>query len=553
MATSVIMTAPDLREYTPAREWKRYALPVMVVAGLLLVQMVYFTGVISSDDMSYLAPAIDARDGQVFTPESIHAYDCHCFARFVYWKMVQGAVTLFPEHPWAMALPSILAAFASSLIVFSIAGRFFNRQTALLAMTMYGVVPVVVCSASVAVPDLVAGAFAWSGVYLVAGAVFSGERCTRSVIYRCAFGGLVIAAGYNAKEIVALFIPAMMLAILAARFRSARARWAVLSLGIGAACWLIIEAVVLWSWTGDWLFHAHAVKISQRGYELPPIYPTVGGYLMYLTDYLRWLCDPRQDFGFVGPMMVAGCVWACWKRTAFTGLLLAVVVMPLIYLTVGTTELADYRPIVHQQRYLVPLIPGMSILAAGMIMSLWRVRSRAARSLLMAMAVVMLLTTLILPNRHAGKWYHAATFNAAYQLFSQRNGSVLNEGGATLLAGHFTASRLDLLRHWIEIPDVQRLQPPFPANAEAWIEQYPGRIVCVSANDRTSPSKAKHGDLTLFGPAMDSLAGFPRVAVSAPPRDRLSRLGALILRQPVSIDPAFRVELIRIPEGPSAE
>jgi hypothetical protein len=104
------------------------------------------------------------------------------------------------------------------------------------------------------------------------------------------------------------------------------------------------------------------------------------------------------------------------------------------------------------------------------------------------------------------------------------------------------------LTHWLDMPDVERLAAPLPSSPAGWVERFPGRLVCLTAIDRTRPSKAKHAGLTLFGPAIQSLSRFPRLAEVSPPRDRLSRLGAVILNEAVPVDAALRVELIRIPD-----
>ncbi len=547
MSTTMILSdsRPHAEPVTTTRPtWLGWA---GVLVGLFLLQWIYFTGVISSDDMGYLAPAVDSRDGHVMTPETIKAYDCHFFARFVHWKLVQAAVTILPHQPWALALPSLIATLLTSLIVYQFASRFFSRRVGFVAMVLFGITPVVVNSASVAVPDPLAGLLAWVGVFLAATAFFDANVTVRAAVLRCVLAGAVIAAGYNAKEIVSLLIPAMILGVIILRQRDRRRWWGVLGLCIGAGIGLAIEALVLWRWTGDWLFHAHGVMRSHRGYEAPPIYPSLGGHLQYFSDYVRWMVHPMKDFGFVGPILLIGCAWAIWKRTPLTVFLLIVTSIPFAYLTVGTTDILNYQPIVHQPRYLVPLLPGMTILAGAMLVRIWEGCGPRMRQAMLLATVPMILVTLTIPNRLAGRWYYAASFTAAHDLFANTDSNLLDD--APILTSHFSANRFEPLGNWLDLPGFERLTPPFPATPEEWVSRYPGRIVGVTIIDRRPPSKGRHEKLTLYGPAADSLASFERIAEANPPRDRLSQLSAAILGHAVPVDSTRRVELVRIPDA----
>lgn len=569
--TTIAVTHLGLRG--DARSWRAAWFPGAAVVVVVGLQVVFFTGVIASDDMGYLEPAIHAAGGEAFTPEIVARMDCHCFARFTFWKLMQWSVMLIPGQPWAIALPSLLAAWMSLGAAGVFTHRYIGRQWVPVTLLLCGMIPVFVASASVAVPDMLAGALAWTGVLIAAGALIS--RNARYALVRCAAGGMLIAAAYNAKEIAAFMVPGVvlfvLLRILSDSLRSGRpatgpsrleagstgdpesaprrgwngwmwGRGAALLAGVGVG--LGMEMLVLWRWTGNPLFHFDAVVISQRAYTPPPIYPSPGGYLMYWTDYLRWLATPWSDFGLVGPILLGGILFACLKRSAVTGLVLCAVVVPLVYLSVGSTEFQDYRPIVHQPRYLIPLVPGMAILGTAMIGHLWSVRWMPRRAAV-ALGILLVLGSLVLPNRHAGRWYHADTFAAGYELFQAWAG--VPRAGGEVLVSRLSHNRLHGIAYWVDGVRFGVLDAPFPTTPEAWIEQYGGSRVAVTLADRTPPAKSKHATFTLFGPPIQALGAFEVVGRSEPPRDRLALLVARISGRAAPTDPGLAVEVREIP------
>jgi len=524
------------------RPGSRTACIAAIIAFIVALQLIYFTGVISSDDMGYFAPAWYAYQGGVMTPETVSQFDYHAFARFVYWKTVQVAVMFLPSQPWAIALPSLLAAAVTLIVLVMFARRHLDFAGAVLALLFYGLIPICVCNASIAVPDLVGGALAWLGVYLVAEALIV-EKANRPA-WRCLAGGILIAAGYTAKETVAIMIPGLMLFVLLNRTRSFWAWKRTAVLGMGAGIWLAFEALLMWYWTSDPLFHIHAVVLSQRGYTLPAIDPSWSGLIANWTDYFRWLLDPRGDYGPVGPILLLSIGYAFWKRSAITNLLLCAVLPPMIYLSIGSTEFTSYRPVVHQSRYLVPLLPGLALLASIMIGYLWQ-RFPRGRGLMAVMGIAVLALSLTAPNRLAGRWYFARAFNAGYRVVEEC--LPLNDSPIRLCAARLTLNRFYQLPKWLNCPEIEEIDRPSPVNLDQWIDRYGGAYVLTSRHDRVGHSKANHAGRTLAGESMDCLSHFELVGRREPPRDRLSSLKAQLLGRPIPSDPARAVEIWRVP------
>ncbi len=505
---------------------------------VVALQLVYFTGVVSSDDVGYLNIVWLTQEGRL--PDNLPTNQF--FARFTFWKTIHLAVAILPEKPWAMVLPSMAASLGVLLILRAFARRHLDPRMSLVAMLAFGLVPINVVLASTAMPEMVATALGWSGVYLAAAALL--ERRTPRAAWRCLAGGLLIAAGYNAKETVALFVPGLILFVLlsAARYGWAWRRAGFLALGAGL--WLGFEAVLWWQWTSDPWFHLHVVSRSQQHYLGSPVEQPLTTLLLEWTDYLRWLVDPRSLLAPMGMVLLAGVVYGLVKRNALSSLLLCVVVPPLVYLSVGSTDLSSYRPVIHQPRYVVPLLPGMALLTALLIGRIWRAGPWPRRAVTFA-GILAIALSLVGPNQLAGRWYNARTFAAGHRLIAD-NLHTLGRN-ARLVAAGIAFNRFHGLPHWMDCPQVEMIWPHGPTSDDEWIDRYPGAYVIATRSDRLGPSRQKHDHLTLRGRPMACLTEFERVARQEPPRDRLGTLWARLLGRAVLTDPQHAVELWRVP------
>lgn len=209
-----------------------------------------------------------------------------------------------------------------------------------------------------------------------------------------------------------------------------------------------------------------------------------------------------------------------------------------VYLCVGSTDWAHYSPVIHQPRYLIPLLPAM-ILGAGLAAQALAARGPRAGRVVLTAAVVVLLVALPGPNRLAGRWYQARPFQAGYQamLAVPRDGRVV--------AGGLTRNRVSCLHHWTDAPRVEAVLDP-PTSPEEWLSRYPGAYVVTSRFDRRGAGTAKQKRLSLHGAALDSLAGFPILARVEPPRDRLSSIWSHLTGRPTPTDADEAVEVRRI-------
>lgn len=583
---------PALTVSVPRFAWRELAVLALAAAMIL----VYFTGVIASDDNNYFRLVSFVRQGEPI-PDELDYF----VGRFAHWRLIQLAVALLPRQPWAMAVPNVLLTLATFWLLRTFARPWLRPEQAWVPMLIYALIPMVVINASVAVPDPVAATLGWGGMFLAAGALI--HQTAPAPLRRCLLAGLLIGLAGNAKETILLLVPGMMLFVLLCRTRCGWAWTRGLTLVAGAFAWLGAEMLIMWQWRGDPLFHLQAARsaLKEAGWvvELTPT-----ALLAYWTEYFRWLADPRSEFGPVGPLLLAGLIAALIWRRPLTNLLLCCLIPALLYLSFGSSELSHYFPVCHQQRYLVPWLPGMALLAGFAVVRLWtatldRPRLRIA---LIGLGVAMAGLSLVAPNRLSGRWYHAATFAAGRQLLADHTAEIRQSTG--LYASGLTRNRFVGISCWLDCPEVKVIEP-VPADAAEWVARYGGSLIITSRLDRQAPGKEKHAPLTLFGSAVERLSSenneaipepnaarlepngapstgqraagsgrpsersgqpsegsgqpsegslqFQRIARCEPAADRLRSLWAKLTGRPAPTDPRYAVELWRVPSGDSTD
>ncbi len=523
-------------------------------ALLIGLQLIYYTGVVASDDLGYIRLASGSA---AFEPIESN----HFLPRFVHWKLIGLSLAVLPNAPWTVGVPSTAAAIVVLLVMRTFAARHVGAHTANLAVLSFGCIPVNVVLASTALPDMVSAALAWTGLLIAAPACIG--RLVRRAHLRCLLGALLIGMGYNAKETVAIFIPGLMLFLLIQHGPAAWVWARSAYLAAGGVAWLIIESLVLWRWTGDPWFHNHAIVKAHRGFAGPLSDFTFRNLLAYWSDYVRWLLDPTGDFGPIGVILLVGLTWAivCGTRSlqsrppggdtaddsrAIVRLMLCLTIPAFIYLSFGSTELASYVPLIHQPRYLVPFLPAMCLLAAMPIRRVWA-NAPVWRPVMGVAGAAVLVASLVAPNRLAGTWYNADTFAAGYTLFTSRIPDGAN--GEPILASQLTFNRFAGLETTFGLPPFELIRS-LPTTPAEWTRRYPGRLVLLTDHDRRPPSKPKPSTNSLHGPPASSLAGFERLARTDAPAGRLQTLAARLRGLPTPSGPQVAAALYRIPDPP---
>jgi hypothetical protein len=242
---------------------------------------------------------------------------------------------------------------------------------------------------------------------------------------------------------------------------------------------------------------------------------------------------------------LAGLVYRCIKRTTITNFLICVFVPGFLYISMGSSELTHYYPLIHQPRHIIPFLPAMALLAASAGIVWWS-GGRTKRVLLSIGAIGVVVMSLTAPNRLAGRWYHAQTFSAGVQLAAEHLDR--NNDCKRLCAADLTEHRVKYLYAWFDCPKVEVIRN-HPVTTDEWIERYAGSYVITSRFDSIGPYKPHQAHMSLTGKSMESLKTFERVARYEPAKDRLQTIVARLTGRPIPTEPELAVELWHIPES----
>ncbi|NLE57656.1 MAG: hypothetical protein GX616_04800 [Planctomycetes bacterium] len=539
---------------------------------LLALQLYYFSGIVASDDMGYVRVARAHVAGGSLPLETDRMFALY-YSRFVHWKPIQWAMQICPRHPWAIVVPSLISSAVISLVILSLASQ-LRLEWSWLPVLIHGLIPLNVAIASTAFPDLNGAALVWLGIWLVAPLLLDAKNRLRAsapepdaggsrdkphllsntdvlVSLRCMAGGLLMGAGYTAKESMVFVVPCLLLFVALFRRECAWARRRSFWLCLGAGVWLMIEAAVMYVWTGKPLFHRYALEIW--AHDRP--YMTVGAddwtsLFGYWSNYLRWLTDWRSAYGPMGPLLLlflAASVVHLIRSTrrarpdnspesdtlGFEQLMLCLVLPGLVFFSLLLFD---------QPRYLLPLFPAMALLAASAIERLVRgVSWRRAALGLSAIPVVGL--SVLGPNEMVGRWYYARHVAASRDLLENH----LPAGDIRLLTSFSYSARIDQLPQWIGCPPINPVRLPAPSTCSEWVDRYGGSYVITMRFDRAGHRDPRRTPQTLFGEPSTSLASFERVARCEPPHNRLDATLAMLLGRPTPTQPDDAVELWRVP------
>lgn len=511
---------------------------VLVFLALLGLQLFYWTGPVASDDLVYLSVA---QQPLSLTISGEYRQVGTVGMRFLVWGPLRLLSALWPNHWQVLLVLPMLSASLTLGLVAAATRHCLGRRAALIAMTSLGLVPLFVINATVTLPDIVATPFLLVGLMLIGQPLIERIDGRRSFLRRCFIGGFILALGYNAKEPTLLALPAITLFVLWRRRQSGGAWRCLLWAWIGAGVWLGVEAMWYAATVGDPFYHLHAISSGHRVYQSPlPDYRWTS-VAWYLSDYLRWLIDPRGAYGPIGPLFLLAVAYAGLARTELTRMVLCLVFVLGGYLSAGTADLLHYVPIYHQPRYLIPLLPLMAMVAGYMIEREWRA-GRLRRLAITAAAFVIIPMSLMAPDKVAGRWHHASDFHTARSVQAQMEGKWIP--GARMAASSDTSMRLEFLLAQDGRSKLESIEES-PVTTGDWQSHYAGCYVWVVQADRVSRGD---GYYTHLGEASyGALQMFTRVAIARPSMSRLAGcLSSVGLREP-SYRSYGEVELFLIP------
>jgi 4-amino-4-deoxy-L-arabinose transferase-like glycosyltransferase len=381
-------------------------------------------------------------------------------------------------------LLSVAFGMASIYLVYRLGRAAYSRPVGLLAALFLAVEPLHVKYSHVAVTDVPATAFSLLALVLLVTAAKGGGR--RWLVAGAAAAGLATATKYN---LGALVLPVAVTAVyasrgeVAARVAAGGRRlgewWRILTRRVVApmlAAFLLASPFVLLDlpkFIHDFAIQSRIMHTGWLGFE-----NSGNGY------WYNFHVNLAGALGLVLLLLaLAGLAYALWRRTPLDVMIAPYLILYFAY--IGTwKELAD--------RYLLPLVPLLLLLAARLCVSFFRVRP-ALRSVLAPSLAALVVAAVVLPLtdsiafnteltrtdvRLRAKTWVEATIAPGSKIASDTYGPPLVR---RLDAPHYTAAGMHPVAYRLV-----RLKLPLPGRADVrhslkWLRQRHVKYVIVTS------------------------------------------------------------------------
>lgn len=471
-----------------ARLWREHGLAgVLLAAVLVLALALRLKGVtwglpysfVNVDESIVVPKAFAAARGHVnpqfFFYPSFFFYlvgALYLAATPVWWVAQQGnflAQTSFVVDPGPYFLLgrlfSVAMGTASVYLVYRLGRVAFGRPAGLLAALFLAVVPLHVAYSHMAVTDVTAVAISLLSFALLQRAVGGAGR--RWLVWGAVAAGLATSTKYNLGMLV---LPATIAAVFACREEAAR------RVAAGSRAALV--------WVRLILLRVYAPMLAAFVLASPFV---VLDAPRFISDFVRqnrimdrgWLGFEHVGNGFwynlstnlggaLGVVLlilgIVGVGWALWRRTRFDLLVAPYVIVYFVY--IGTwKELAD--------RYLLPIIPLLIVLAMRACLEVVELRPRARRVVMPLMVAVLavafvvpLLASVDFDRRLSGADVRVGAKQWIETHVPQGASIAVENYGPPLVreeaAGHYRAAGLDPVAY-----RVTRLELPAPGEPDA--------------------------------------------------------------------------------------
>lgn len=288
----------------------------------------------------------------------------------VYVAVARAARAVVGDPLLALQLAGLAAAAAALALVFSLTRRLGGSPAAAAAaVAVVAATPTFVFHANVGLSD---GMSAAAGAAAMAALLAAAERGAA-----LPWAAVVVALALGVRpQLLPLLLPLGVVAVVQAARRHEWRRLAaaaVAGLVVTDVIWLSAMYATGSGFWAAWQDHARTLATAERTARLP------GARLAELVPY--WFVR-----GFGSPVL-AGAFWtlvalgtAAWLKVGRRRLAAACLASAALYLTAGVFTM-NYTTGV---RYLLPALPALGVLAAGVVSLPWRAARRAAGAVVAA-------------------------------------------------------------------------------------------------------------------------------------------------------------------------
>ncbi len=333
-----------------------------MLLGSSLVDGVFFTGFVGSDDMDYFNGGVALFQG-LLGPEILLA---ETRLTLLIWNAL--VVELLGPFAQRVAVSYILLHQLLNVATFALGKRLFGPRPALVAVYLFALVPMVIVYSSTILPDIASAAFLVLSLLALSYGLPSSIH-TRPVVQAAWMqaAGLLFGLAYGAKESVLVSLPVMVIwGVLHVR-RALPGRW------IGQSLWLAtlfaggllvfvgVETIVLSDATDRFFL--------RLGWTVDDDYsPTLAMIDKYGTDPVErwnWLIYRALDpytFPHAHKWMTLVCLVAFPFFRGRSWWVFALAIWTFAFFTWGSVSPTKYAPPSLQARYYIQVLPFVALI-----------------------------------------------------------------------------------------------------------------------------------------------------------------------------------------------
>jgi hypothetical protein len=365
---------------------------VLPVAIALILDALFYTGYLASDDNGYLSTAYRVVHGQSMTAYVGSVRAGMSIPVIVLYALAGGRVHLIATA-FALLHPLLV------VLVHCIGRLAHGDAVARMAALLIAICPFLYLYAGAILPDLLMSAAL--ALSLIATLIALSAR--RPMVWSL-LAGIALGLGYTVKE-TALVMVVPAIASLAVGLGRHRAR-AIASFSLGLAAVLLLETVTLRILCGEWITHLGMIASADTQSHIAEVAAAqgVGPFRRFHTAFM--------ELKLIGPlwiwMLVVGSVAYVRLEDRSVPVLLFTA-WAFAYLTWGTTSFTSYSPPPIQPRYYaMAFVPAVVVVARVLLMLSRPVASSPAKVALFSLLIAALSIGELSRNRgRAGNIYGA--------------------------------------------------------------------------------------------------------------------------------------------------
>lgn len=363
--------------------WKRTALILgcLVLVGLL-IRMVCFVGVGTSDSMRYVIAAGNLADGHCPVQQDPLVYTRPGFLLFISPIVaVSGYTSCGP------ALYTLACSLGVIVLTYAIASVLAGSKAALWATAVVGFSTLAIIYGTSVLPDVPLTFWAMLSLLLLLRARDADTK--KKVMLLCFAAGVTLGIGWVTKLTIVFLVPIALLAVAAIK---GRRKTAVLA-GLAGFALIVILEMGYWTAIAGEPFMRFQVLTGHVSSASPG--QTFQRNSLWEFPIKMFLIISED--GLLYYLLVPALFWTVSRRARQLWFPMAWCGVFFLCAQFGSTRLTSYRPFPHNPRYLMPLVPAGAILIGAWLATVARSRRRTAVALFCVYAGPSLLLAYLAP------------------------------------------------------------------------------------------------------------------------------------------------------------